>query len=90
MRVRVRVRVKVRVGVRVRVRVRARGRVRVRVRVRVRIRLRVRVRVRDGGRKDGAQVQVGQWHAHCAHVPSRKEVAVHLVRGERASCGAPD
>ena len=79
-----------RVGGGVGVRVRGRGRVRVRVRVRVRIRLRVRVRVRDGGRDDGAQVQVGQWHAHCAHVPSRKEVAVHLVRGERASCGAPD
>ena len=46
------------------------------------------VRVRDGGRDDGAQVQVGQWHGHCAHVPSREEVTMHLVR-VRASCGAP-
>ena len=42
--------------------------------------MRVGVRVRDGGRGDGAQVQVGQRHGRCAHVPSREKVTVHLVR----------
>jgi len=65
-----------------------RVRFRVRLRLRLRVRVRVGVRVRDGGRDDGAQVQVGQWHGHCAHVPSREEVTMHLVR-VRASCGAP-